>query len=134
MYVCNLSFYLFSEGSKRGLHNIDDGIYFRSKPGFFFHDSRGVEAGSVTELSNIQRFVHERSLAATDLRDQLHAIWYLCVVSDMPIRFSDTFFRMCLPLDDCRELFESERDIFRLLKGMGKWQMRSSTEALIDKA
>jgi hypothetical protein len=54
------------------------------------------------------------------------------VVSDMQIRFSDTFFRMCLPLDDCRELFESERDIFRLLKGMGKWQM--STEALIDKA
>ncbi|KAJ7801259.1 hypothetical protein B0H14DRAFT_2615537 [Mycena olivaceomarginata] len=44
-----------------------------------FHDSRGVEAGSATELSTVQR--------------------------------------MCLPLDDCRELFENERDIFRLLKG-----------------
>ncbi|KAJ7250566.1 hypothetical protein C8J57DRAFT_1238971 [Mycena rebaudengoi] len=63
----------------RGLHNIDDEICFRSRPGFVFHDSRGVEAGSATELSIVQR--------------------------------------MCLPLDDCRELFESERDIFRLLRG-----------------
>ncbi|KAJ7755403.1 hypothetical protein B0H14DRAFT_2540773 [Mycena olivaceomarginata] len=68
-------------GPKRGLHNIDDEIRFRSRPGFVFHDSRGVEAGSATELSTIQRFVHERSLAATDLRDQLHVIWYHVVVS-----------------------------------------------------
>ncbi|KAJ7736696.1 hypothetical protein B0H16DRAFT_1425627, partial [Mycena metata] len=83
----------------RGLHNINDEIRFRSRPGFVFHDSRGVEAGSATELSTVQRFVDKRSTAATNLRNQLHAIW------------------MCLPLDDCRELFESERDIFRLLKG-----------------
>ncbi|KAJ7843308.1 hypothetical protein B0H14DRAFT_2778862, partial [Mycena olivaceomarginata] len=70
---------------------------FRSRPGFVFHDSCGVEVGSATELSTVQQFVHKRSLAATDLRDQLHAIW------------------MCLPLDKCRELFENERDIFRLL-------------------
>jgi hypothetical protein len=55
------------------------------------------------------------------------------VVSAMQHGFSDTFFRMCLPLDDCRELFESERDIFRLLKGTGEWQMRSGIKALIDK-
>ncbi|KAF7371547.1 GTP-binding protein [Mycena venus] len=83
----------------RGLHNIDDEIRFRSRPGFVFHDSRGVEAGSATELSTVQRFVDERSSAATKVRKQVHAIW------------------MCLPLDDCRELFLSERDIFRLLKG-----------------
>ncbi|KAJ7856113.1 hypothetical protein B0H14DRAFT_2579062 [Mycena olivaceomarginata] len=86
----------------RGLHNIDDEIRFRPKPGFVFHDSRGVEAGSATELSTVQRFVEERSLTAKDLRTQLHVIW------------------MCLPLDECRELFESERDIFRLLKGTAK--------------
>ncbi|KAJ7689089.1 hypothetical protein B0H14DRAFT_2551037 [Mycena olivaceomarginata] len=63
---------------KRGLHNINDEICFRSKPGFVFHDSCGVEAGSATELSTVQRFVEERSLAAKDLRDQLHAIWYAC--------------------------------------------------------
>ncbi|KAJ7721227.1 hypothetical protein B0H14DRAFT_587263 [Mycena olivaceomarginata] len=83
----------------RGLHNIDDEIHFRPKPGFVFHDSRGVEAGSATELSTVQRFVEERSSGAKDLQTQLHVIW------------------MCLPLDECRELFESERDIFRLLKG-----------------
>jgi hypothetical protein len=55
------------------------------------------------------------------------------VVSDMQHEFSDIFFRMCLPLDNCRELFENERDIFRLLKGTGEWQMRSGTEALIDR-
>ncbi|KAJ7318701.1 hypothetical protein DFH08DRAFT_819605 [Mycena albidolilacea] len=84
---------------KRGLHNIDDEIRFRPKPGFVFHDSRGVEAGSATELSTVQRFVEERSLTVKDLQTQLHVIW------------------MCLPLDECRELFGSERDIFRLLKG-----------------
>ncbi|KAJ6447813.1 hypothetical protein C8R45DRAFT_1047213 [Mycena sanguinolenta] len=83
----------------RGLHNIDDEIRFRSRPGFVFHDSRGVEAGSAIELSTIQQFVDKRSLAVRDLENQLHVIW------------------ICLPLDDCRELFESERDIFRLLKG-----------------
>ncbi|KAJ7897556.1 hypothetical protein B0H14DRAFT_2226755, partial [Mycena olivaceomarginata] len=61
---------------KCGLHNIDDEICFRSKPGFVFHDSRGVEAGSATELSTVQQFVEERSLAAKDLQTQLHVIWY----------------------------------------------------------
>jgi hypothetical protein len=39
------------------------------------------------------------------------------VVSYMQHGFSDTFFRMCLPLDDCWEPFENEKDIFQLLKG-----------------
>lgn len=126
-------FYLFSEGPKRGLHNIDDEIRFRSRPGFVFHDSRGVEAGSATELSTVQRFVDERSTAAKNLRNQLHAIWYQCCCFGHTTWISDIFFRMCLPLDDCRELFESERDIFRLLKGTGEWPMRSNIKALIDK-
>ncbi|KAJ7264104.1 hypothetical protein B0H12DRAFT_1102861 [Mycena haematopus] len=83
----------------RGLHNIKDEIRFPSRPGFVFHDSRGVEAGSITELSTVQRFIKERSLAVTNLQNQLHAIWF------------------CLPLDECRELFESEKDIFQMLKG-----------------
>ncbi|KAF7360892.1 G domain-containing protein [Mycena sanguinolenta] len=83
----------------RGLHNIDDEIHFRSKPGFVFHDSRGVEAGSATELSTIQQFVEKRSSAVKNLQTQLHVIWF------------------CLPLDECRELFESERVILQLLKG-----------------
>ncbi|KAJ7300751.1 hypothetical protein DFH08DRAFT_795452 [Mycena albidolilacea] len=62
----------------RGLHNIDDEVCFRSRPGFVFHDSRGVEAGSAAELSTVQRFVNARSSAARDLQNQLHVIWYQC--------------------------------------------------------
>ncbi|KAJ6447862.1 hypothetical protein C8R45DRAFT_789871, partial [Mycena sanguinolenta] len=62
-------------GPKRGLHNINDEIRFRSRPGFVFHDSRGVEAGSATELSTVQQFLDMRSLAARNLQNQLHVIW-----------------------------------------------------------
>jgi hypothetical protein len=56
------------------------------------------------------------------------------VVSATQHGLSDTFFRMCLPLDECRELFESERDIFRLLKGTGEWQREPALRlSLIDK-
>jgi hypothetical protein len=71
-------FYLVSKGPKRGLHEINDEIHFPSKPGFVFHDSRGIEAGSATELSTVQRFVEKRSLAVKDLQIQLHVIWYQC--------------------------------------------------------
>jgi hypothetical protein len=126
-------FYLVSKGPKRGLHNIDDEICFRSKPGFVFHDSRGVEAGSTTELSTVQQFVEARSSAEKDLQYQLHVIWYRCCCS-VQHGLSDTFFRMCVPLDECRELFESEREIFQLLKGTGEWQREAALRlSLIDK-
>jgi hypothetical protein len=48
------------------------------------------------------------------------------VVSAMQHGFFDMFFRMCLPLDECRGLFESERDIFRLLKSIGEWQREAA--------
>ncbi|KAJ7318693.1 hypothetical protein DFH08DRAFT_625258, partial [Mycena albidolilacea] len=60
---------------KRGLHNINDEIRFRPKPGFVFHDSHGIEAGSATELSTVQLFVERRSSAVKNLRTQLHVIW-----------------------------------------------------------
>ncbi|KAJ7118168.1 hypothetical protein C8R44DRAFT_790354, partial [Mycena epipterygia] len=84
--------------SERGLHNVEDEIYFHSRPGFIFHDSRGIEAGSAEELSIVQQFVENRS-STMDLRNQLHAIW------------------MCIPLDESRELFEGESAVFRWLKG-----------------
>jgi hypothetical protein len=41
---------------------------------------------------------------------------------------------MCVPLDECRELFESEREIFQLLKGTGEWQREAALRlSLIDK-
>ncbi|KAJ6478670.1 hypothetical protein DFH09DRAFT_501462 [Mycena vulgaris] len=84
--------------SDRGLHNVDDEIRFPSRPGFVFHDSRGVESGSAEELDILQQFVEDRS-SVLDTREQLHAIW------------------MCIPLDESRELFGGERAPFRWAKG-----------------
>ncbi|KIJ29971.1 hypothetical protein M422DRAFT_36747 [Sphaerobolus stellatus SS14] len=84
--------------SDRGLHNVKDEIRFPSRPGFVFHDSRGFEAGSSEELDGARRFVEDSS-AATSLREQLHAIW------------------MCLPLDEARELFDTEKEAFSWARG-----------------
>ncbi|KIJ39329.1 hypothetical protein M422DRAFT_32784 [Sphaerobolus stellatus SS14] len=84
--------------SDRGLHNVKDEIRFPSRPGFVFHDSRGFEAGSSEELDGARRFVEDSS-AATSLREQLHAIW------------------MCLPLDEARELFDTEKEVFSWARG-----------------
>ncbi|KIJ34213.1 hypothetical protein M422DRAFT_79752, partial [Sphaerobolus stellatus SS14] len=59
---------------QRGLHDVKNEIWFPSRPGFVFHDSRGFEAGSSEELDGVRRFVEDSS-AATSLREQLHAIW-----------------------------------------------------------
>ncbi|KDR72997.1 hypothetical protein GALMADRAFT_744746 [Galerina marginata CBS 339.88] len=85
--------------SDRGLHNIDDEIRFPSLPGFVFHDSCGFEAGSLEELSTVQQFVEDHSSKVKHLRRQLHAIW------------------MCLPLDDSRELLETEKNFLGSLNG-----------------
>ncbi|KAJ7480371.1 hypothetical protein B0H11DRAFT_1724914 [Mycena galericulata] len=70
---------------QRGVHNIEDEIHFSSKPGFVFHDSCGVEAGSTEELSVVKQFV-ERCSSVNNSREQLHAIWY-----SFPLLISDTF-------------------------------------------
>ncbi|KDR72891.1 hypothetical protein GALMADRAFT_142603 [Galerina marginata CBS 339.88] len=85
--------------SDRGMHNIDDEIRFHSLPGFVFHDSCGFEAGSLEELFRVQLFVKDHLHKVNSLWKQLHAIW------------------MCLPLDDSRELLETEKRFFRSLKG-----------------
>jgi hypothetical protein len=38
------------------------------------------------------------------------------------VMFSEAFLRICLPLDDSRELFEAEKEPFRWLKGDGEQQ------------
>ena len=59
---------------QRGIHNIRDELVFSSNPGFVFHDSRGIEAGTTNEMETIQDFISERA-NARNLRDKLHAIW-----------------------------------------------------------
>ncbi|KAJ7459452.1 hypothetical protein B0H11DRAFT_2059676 [Mycena galericulata] len=79
--------------SDRGLHYVLDEICLPFRPGFVFHDSRGVEAGSAQELDTVQRFVEHHS-SVTKVQEQLHAIW------------------MCFPLDESRELSEGEKQVF----------------------
>ncbi len=60
----------------RGLSFIDDEMLFPDTcPGFVFHDSRGMESGSDDELQIVRDFIAGRA-KTTDLRLQLHAIWY----------------------------------------------------------
>ncbi|KAJ7362942.1 hypothetical protein DFH08DRAFT_683254 [Mycena albidolilacea] len=51
--------------------------------GYVFHDSRGFECGTTSELQIIQDFVRDRSQRKR-LQQRLHAIWY------------------CIPMDDQR--------------------------------
>ncbi|KAF8692076.1 hypothetical protein AX14_002633 [Amanita brunnescens Koide BX004] len=82
---------------ERGTHDIEHQITY---PGsnFIFHDSQGFESGGAQELEAAWQFVQERS-TRTELKDQLHAIWY------------------CIPMDDYRPVLASELQFFE--KGTG---------------
>ncbi|KAJ7897569.1 hypothetical protein B0H14DRAFT_2332481 [Mycena olivaceomarginata] len=69
--------------SQRGQHDISDELEFTNHMGYVFHDSRGFECGTTSELKIIQDFVHDRSQRKR-LQERLHAIWY------------------CIPMDDQR--------------------------------
>ncbi|KAF8271508.1 hypothetical protein EI94DRAFT_1797028 [Lactarius quietus] len=64
----------------RGEHDINDEIVFSNHEGYVFHDSRGIESGSIDELQILQEFIKSKS-GEKMLRDRLHAIWY-CVPMD----------------------------------------------------
>ena len=70
---------LICDQFQRGNHDIEHQITY---PGsnFIFHDSKGFESGASGELETVWKFIKERSVAA-ELKDQLHAIWYLCFPS-----------------------------------------------------
>ena len=59
---------------KRGMHDIENEMVFRSNPGFVFHDSQGFEAGSIKEFDRMKNFVAERA-KTTFLKKRIHAIW-----------------------------------------------------------
>jgi len=83
---------------ERGLHNIEHQITY---PGcnFIFHDSQGFESGSADELESAWNFIETRS-AETELKNQLHAIWY------------------CIPMDSPRPILPAELEFFN--KGTGR--------------
>ena len=57
------------------MHDIEHQITYHGS-NFIFHDSQGFESGSTQELKVAWEFIERRS-TKTELKDQLHAIWYL---------------------------------------------------------
>ncbi|KAF8257554.1 hypothetical protein EI94DRAFT_1670647 [Lactarius quietus] len=64
----------------RGEHLIDDELVFSNHEGYVFHDSKGIESGSVEELEILKDFI-QRKCEEKTLAKKLHAIWY-CVPMD----------------------------------------------------
>ena len=60
---------------QRGEHRIDDELVFSNHRGYVFHDSRGIESGSVDELEILTEFI-QRKCGEKSLGDKLHAIWF----------------------------------------------------------
>ncbi|KAF8344641.1 hypothetical protein F5887DRAFT_1202836, partial [Amanita rubescens] len=83
---------------ERGLHDIEHQITYNGS-NFIFHDSQGFESGATEELVIAWEFIEKRS-AETELKDQLHAIWY------------------CIPMDSPRPILPTELEFFD--KGTGK--------------
>ncbi|KAF8728388.1 hypothetical protein AX14_006725 [Amanita brunnescens Koide BX004] len=83
---------------ERGLHNIEHQITY-PRSNFIFHDSQGFESGSTEELEIAWKFIEKKS-AETELKNQLHAIWY------------------CIPMDSPRPILPAELEFFN--KGTGR--------------
>ncbi|KAI6146768.1 hypothetical protein BKA82DRAFT_145821, partial [Pisolithus tinctorius] len=66
---------------KRGEHNIEDELVFKSNRRFVFHDSRGFEAGSEGEFDMMKEFVMDRA-KTTQLDKRIHAIWFCIPLHD----------------------------------------------------
>ncbi|KAF7333945.1 GTP-binding protein [Mycena sanguinolenta] len=86
--------------AQRGEHNIENQLIFKSNRQFIFHDSRGFESGSASEIQKVKDFIAARS-ATSQLSDQLHAIWY------------------CMPTDNSRPLLAADEQFFNI-SGAGK--------------
>ncbi|KAG6914959.1 hypothetical protein DXG01_014242 [Tephrocybe rancida] len=93
----------------RGVHNIDRPFSFASNPEFIFHDSPGFEAGDKAQLRIVQEFIKKRA-NATEVNEQLHAIWFL--IYPLSSAHSDYRHRFCFTPDISRFLFDLEMDFF----------------------
>ncbi|KAJ7854367.1 hypothetical protein B0H13DRAFT_1728182 [Mycena leptocephala] len=91
---------ILKESMKRGEHNIENQMIFKSNPGFIFHDSRGFESGALEETEKAKNFIKTRA-ASSSLAEQLHAIWY------------------CLPMADTTRPFLKTDEEFFDLEGVG---------------
>ncbi|KAJ7052181.1 era-like GTP-binding protein [Mycena amicta] len=82
------------EGSmSRGMHDIENQLFFKSDPRFIFHDSSGFESGSNEQMDKVKTFIRQRA-RSTKFLERLDAIWY------------------CLPTDTNRPLLHADTDFF----------------------
>jgi hypothetical protein len=63
-----------------GKADIEKEILSKENDRFVLHDSRGFEIGEEANLKVINDFISKRS-KATNLRDKLHAIWLVILIS-----------------------------------------------------
>ncbi|KAG8917645.1 hypothetical protein FRC02_002996 [Tulasnella sp. 418] len=85
----------------RGMHDIENELFFPSNPRLRFHDSRGFEAGSTEEIDKVRSFIADRA-NRIELKDRLHIIWY------------------CVPMDQKRVLRKAELTFFENGTGDGQ--------------
>ncbi|KIO11996.1 hypothetical protein M404DRAFT_19820 [Pisolithus tinctorius Marx 270] len=67
---------------KRGYHDIEDELVFRSNPRFVFHDSCGFEAGSEEQFAMMKKFVMDHA-RTPKLNKRIHAIWFCIPLTDI---------------------------------------------------
>ncbi|KAH9053749.1 hypothetical protein EDB87DRAFT_166464 [Lactarius vividus] len=91
----------------RGEHTIDDELVFSNHEGYIFHDSRGIESGTIEELQILQTFIRRRC-GEKRLRDRLHAIWYCVPMDNQRPQLDVKFFKDICP--DRNEDFGSPDD------------------------
>ncbi|KAH9159527.1 hypothetical protein EDB89DRAFT_2236766 [Lactarius sanguifluus] len=84
----------------RSEQNIDDEVVFSNHPGYVFHDSRGIESGSMEELQIVQEFIR-RKCRERRLEDRLHAIWFE-PFSVHAFTTDGHVLRYCVPMDNQR--------------------------------
>ncbi|KAF8263080.1 hypothetical protein EI94DRAFT_1466012, partial [Lactarius quietus] len=65
---------IYRGGKERSRHEIDDELVFSNHRGYVFHDSMGIELGSVEKLEILKDFIR-RKCGERSLRNKLHAIW-----------------------------------------------------------
>ena len=85
---------------------------------FIFHDSQGFEAGASEELEAVWGFIEKQS-TTIEMRDQLHAIWYVCIGS-LDDWLTNVFDRYCIPMDSPCPILPAELEFFVKGTGNGK--------------
>ena len=103
---------------KRGIHEIEHQITYEGS-NFIFHDSQGFESGARKELEVVWDFIEKRS-AAAQLKNQLHAIWYLWIYSLCEWLNQVLINRYCIPMDSPRPILPTELEFFNKGTGKGK--------------